>query len=314
MTGATLASHFAARADAVCAVIVTYQPELALLERVLDALLPQVGQVVIFDNGSTLEGFDAFAEVAAGRGSTLLRSPHNVGLATGFNRGIERARDVGTDFVLLLDQDSVLAPDAVAILLARWQELNQTQPVAAVGAQFHDPRSGLLGAFVRIGFPFNHKLIGGPGECIECDFLISSGCLIPIAVIDRVGAMDDALFIDNIDLDWSFRATAQGLRLYGVCDACMQHRIGDDLRPSRWIRTGALIHSPARLYYMMRNRVLLYRRRETPLKWIAQDVPRLFGKLARMSLLVAPRVRNLRAMCRGLWDGLRGRSGPAPNG
>lgn len=183
-------------------------------------------------------------------------------------------------------------------------------PVGAVGAQFVDARSGMPGPFVRIGFPFNRKIAGGPGECVECDFLISSGCLVPMAVLDAVGDMDATLFIDNVDLDWSFRARQAGYRLFGVCDARMLHSIGDRLVRSRWVPTGVLVHGPARLYYMMRNRLLLYRRPHVPRTWIAQDVLRLCGKVVRMSLLVRPRGRNLRAMAAGLCDGLLGRSGP----
>ena len=63
----------------------------------------------------------------------------------------------------------------------------------------------------------------------------------------------------------------------------------------------------------MRNRVLLYRRPGTPWRWIAQDVPRAVLKFLGFSLVVAPRGANLRAMCRGLRDGLAGREGPDPD-
>ena len=75
----------------------------------------------------------------------------------------------------------------------------------------------------------------------------------------------------------------------------------------------SFVHSPLRLYYMMRNRVLLYRRSATPFVWIVQDIPRALLKLLRFSLLVAPRGRNARAMLAGLRDGILGRTGPKPH-
>lgn len=302
-----------AAARGTCAVLVLYRPDLALLGESLAAIAPQVGRVVLLDNGGGDAAFDAWLANATAAGHDVLRSERNLGLAEGFNRGIARARAAGFAHVLLLDQDSVAALDMVARLFdALHAESGDGAPVAAVGAQYVDARSGLVAPFVRIGFPLNDKIEGGPGQRVDCDFLISSGSLLPMAVLDRVGAMDASLFIDNVDLDWSFRATAAGHRLVGACDARMRHSIGDALRPSRLLRHGVKVHSPLRLYYSTRNRVLLYRRAHVPRVWVAQDLPRLAGKLAAMSLLVAPRLANLRAMLRGLLDGLRGRSGPRP--
>jgi rhamnosyltransferase len=296
----------------VCAVVVTYRPNLALLRRVLAAVVNQVGGLVVVDNGTSCEAFDAFAAQAAASGCIVERKPANVGLAAGLNAGIACARRAGFGEVLLLDQDSVAAPGMVATLVRALEALSRDGRVGAVGTQFVDPRNAVVAPFVRIGFPFNRKVLGGPGQRIESDFLISSGKLLPLAVLDEVGGMDESLFIDNVDLDWCFRARRLGYRLYGVCDARMEHSIGDALRPSRWRRRGVFIHSPARLYYLTRNRLLLYRRAHTPRIWIAQDVPRLLGKFLRMSLLVAPRWQNARAMARGIRDGLLGRSGPQP--
>ena len=61
---------------------------------------------------------------------------------------------------------------------------------------------------------------------------------------------------------------------------------------------------------MTRNRLLLYMRPQTPWAWISQDIPRVVLKLAGMSLFVAPRWQNLRAMLHGMADALRGRGGP----
>lgn len=301
-------------AGGVCAVIVTLHPEPALLAEAVAAIAPQVDAVVLFDNGSGEAALAALRGVAAVHGCVLLENGVNVGLAAGFNRGIAHARAAGHEFVLLLDQDSVAAPGMVAALRGAFGALSARAKVGALGPCFEDPRSGLRAPFVRIGFPFNRKLAGGPGEYVECDFLISSGCLLPLPVLDQVGDMDEQLFIDNVDLDWSFRARAAGYRLFGVCDAGMRHSIGDRVLPSRWASAGILVHGPGRLYYIMRNRVLLYRRRHVPRRWIAQDLPRLCGKLLRMSLLVRPRRANLRAMLAGLRDGVAGRSGPRPGG
>lgn len=297
-----------ARATDVCAVLVSHRPELAVLAEALDALLPQVGAMVLVDNatpGHSLHDFCAQRPELA-----MLALPENLGLAHALNAGITHARSLpGIMHVLLMDQDSVAEPGMVAALHTALAKLSAREKIAAVGPRFRDPREAADAPFVRIGFPFNHKLrCAGDGGEVRCDFLISSGCMIPLGVLDEVGGMDADLFIDNVDLDWCFRAVAAGYSLHGICAAHMRHHLGETRQRVPGLPRSIVVHPPRRLYYMMRNRVWLYRRAYTPRRWIAQDLPRLVTKLLLFSLLVPPRWRNLRCMVAGLRDGVAGGS------
>jgi len=297
----------------VCAVVVSYRPEPGALAQLVDAVVPQVGAVVLVDNASDGDWQVAIGARLAAHGGALLDQPRNVGLAAAQNVGIDWARRHGFRHVLLLDQDSEPGAGMVAALRQALQALSAAGPVAAVGPRFHDLREHRDAPFVRVAFPLNRKLwCDADTATIACDFLISSGALIPLAVVDEVGPMDAGLFIDNVDLEWGFRARARGYTLHGVCAATMHHRLGDDRRALPFGRGQIVVHGPPRLYYMMRNRLLLYRLPHTPRTWIAQDLPRVLAKLFLFGVLVGPRLRNLRCMLRGLIDGVRGRQGEAP--
>jgi rhamnosyltransferase len=298
----------------VCAVVITYQPQLDMLRQVLDSVVAQVGRVVVFDNASSGPEASGLAtllkESERRQGTVVTRSPVNVGLGAAMNRAAEYARAAGFAYLMLLDQDSLLDLNMVATLVDACESLATTRQVAAVGPQFSDRRNGHVAPFIKIGFPLNRKLFGGPGQVVPCDFLISSGSLLPLNALARIGGMDERLFIDNVDMEWCFRARHRGFELFGICDARMRHSIGDSLRAG-WLKPGGvMIHKPLRLYYIMRNRVLLYRREETPRVWIAQDLPRFVLKFFGMALFVAPRRQYFRMMLRGLIDGLRSISGP----
>ena len=297
----------------VCAVLVTHQPALHALQITLAALAPQVAAIDVIDNASTDAGA-LRALIATQPSVTLHATAENRGLAHAQNLGIAAARArPGITHVLFMDQDSVPQAGMVAALLDALARLGKIGKVAAVGPRFRDPRERADAPFVRIRFPFNRKLrCNGTCTEIRCDFLIASGCLIPLGVLDEVGDMDAALFIDNVDLDWCFRASARGSGLYGVCGAQLAHHLGDARQRVAGLSRGIVVHPPARLYYMMRNRVLLYRRAHTPRRWIAQDLPRLVAKFALFALLVAPRRANVRAMLAGLGAGIAGRTNMTP--
>lgn len=314
MTVRPEAPPFPAAADhRVCAVVVAYFPDAAGLRRLFAATLPQVSALVLVDNGAGDAALRQ-ADVPADKGGiVLLKQERNIGLAAAFNRGIAWARQGGYTHVLLLDQDSEPAPGMVAALGQALAASLGGRRIAAVGPRFHDAREDRFAPFVRVGFPLNHKIYdGGPDGLVACDFLISSGSLIPLEVLAEVGAMDEGLFIDNVDLEWGFRALAKGYALAGVCRATMHHRLGRGRRSLPLGLGHIVVHDPGRLYYIMRNRLLLYGLPHTPALWIAQDLPRVVAKFLLFSLLVPPRLRNIRHMLMGLRDGLRGRRGPLP--
>lgn len=297
----------------VCAVVVTYQPDTEALLGLLDAVMPQVGAVVVVDNASNNVWTQALGEQVAARGVVVLSQCSNRGLAAAQNIGIDWARSGGFRQVLLLDQDSEPGAGMVASLLAALNLLSAERRVAAVGPRFHDAREHRDAPFVRLGFPLNRKVwCDGAARTVACDFLISSGALIPMEALDGVGPMDAGLFIDNVDLEWSFRACARGFVLHGVCEATMKHRLGDARRRLPLGMGQIVVHGPARLYYIMRNRLLLYRMPHTPRIWIAQDLPRMLIKLFLFGVVIGPRAYNIRCMLRGLWDGVRARRGACP--
>jgi rhamnosyltransferase len=292
-----------------CAIVVAYQPGLARLVELLSACRPQVSGLVVVDNGS-----DAAAALAAAcrdLDCAVLRLDENLGVAAAQNAGVAWAREHGYRRFVLFDQDSIPAPDMVRQLSEALDTLQgQGHAVGAVGPCQVDDRDGRASPFVRfLPFRVARSHCRGPDQApVAADFLISSGLLFTAEAYAAIGPFDDALFIDNVDLDWCFRGRAAGHGFFGVCAARLRHRIGDQV-----LRLGGLgtihRHSPLRQYYIMRNRIALYRRPHAPAAWILQDVPRLLFKFAVFALFLPPRRANLAMMLRGMRDGLRGRLG-----
>jgi L-rhamnosyltransferase len=295
-------------AERVGAVIVTYFPDRAGLHLLLQTVEPQVDRVVVVDN--TPGGSAASFEDTTTR--TTLTNGANVGLAAAQNQGIAALRVSGCTQALLLDQDSLPARDMVERLQAALRDLQRTGvPVAAVGPRWVDRHSGRPVPFVRLGWG-RMQPVTDAAKAVECDALVASGCLIPLAIIDAVGGMEDALFIDQVDTEWGLRAQAHGYRLYGVSDAVLAHGIGETavrpwFAPSRWVP----VHSPVRNYYLVRNTLALFTRRETPWRWRLLHLLRLPGLLLMMLTQMPGRRERASAVARGILDALLGRLGAA---
>ncbi len=299
--------------ETVAAIIVSYNPEPAEFAQRLARIAVQVEHLVLVDNASHPSLRAMLVAQAAAQGAVLLENDVNLGLATGQRQGIETALALGATFTLLLDQDSLPAPDLVARLLSAYRRLlDDGRQIAGVGPRAVFEPSGRSMPFIR--FTPYAALKGrcqGMDDLIRTDFLISSGLLTPAWVYARVGLPEDALFIDNIDLEWCFRARHRGFDLYGVCNAVLYHQIGKQTRflSVRHSKGPIYIHDPVRQYYQTRNRFLLYGRRYVPWAWKIQDFPRALFKLLYFGLVIPPRREHLRMMGLALWDALRGVTG-----
>jgi rhamnosyltransferase len=310
-----VASH--PNASAVTAVVVCHFPDKDALQSQVRALAEQVGQVIVIDN-TPADRDPGVAEWLAAEPCELITNGRNIGLALAHNDGIRRAQEAGQRFVLLMDQDSSPEPAMVARLLDAHGSLRAAgQQVGAVGPKWIDRHTGEPAPFVRLGwFGMKQLRCGGGVATIECDTLVSSGCLIPLDVIDRVGPMDPDLFIDQIDIEWGLRAQKHGYRLYGACDAELRHGIGERAVRVWFLRwRNVSVHSPLRDYYIARNIVAVFFRRPAPLRWRLFNLRLLLGLLFVMGTQVPPRMERLRMSLRGIADGLRGRLGAySPDG
>ncbi|MBP9061874.1 MAG: glycosyltransferase family 2 protein [Rhodoferax sp.] len=295
-----------AKADTkVVAVVVTYEPVLEMLQLQWNALVPQVDRVVIVDNHSTVDVRAWMQCNNLGAGFVIVLE-QNFGIAKAQNVGISWAREQGATHVLLMDQDSVLAPDMVQELL---DAASGCHSLAALGPCYVDARMENPPPFIRMRGLRMERVVQQPGRnVVPVDYLIASGCLIPMAALNQVGLMREDLFIDYVDIEWGLRAKREGLQCFGVFSATMSHSLGETPYPlfGRQIP----IHSPLRHYYHVRNAILLYREPWVPMnfKWV--DGWRLLLKFGFYSLLTPPRLQHFLMMLRGFWHGIKGRAGP----
>lgn len=289
-----------ASSQEVVAAVVVYQPDVRLLEGVLAAIAPQAARILMIVN-------DDGAWSCAMPANVMVERPGaNIGLGAAYNLAVRRAREWGAKRLLLLDQDSVAAPDMVERLA---RALSADARAAAVGPLWYDSRTGRDGAFVRLsGCRTRHVQLQGPLEThasVAVDFLISSGSLISLDALEGIGAFDEYFFVDHVDTDWSLRASAAHYRLYGVPSARLAHHLGDCV-PATFLGRRAFLHAPMRQYYLLRNSILLWRRPYAPWGWVLYDFGRTGLLMIYYLLFQPPRFARLMWMMRGVRDGLRG--------
>ncbi len=294
----------------IFAVVVTYNPEQARLEQVLAATRDAVNGVILVDNGSPEIDEERLRAVCPSL--VVSKFDTNRGIAVAQNRGIALASGAGASLVLFLDQDSVPQPKMVSHLCATLQRLqSEGHKVACVGPQIRFPGSRELSVFVRLGWIRRRReKCRDTSMAIECDFLIASGSLIPMHVIEEIGGMEEDLFIDQVDTEWCLRARSKGYRVFGACGAILEHSLGEAWQRmwlGRWRRLPR--HKPFRYYYIFRNTFLLFGRSYVSLKWMLFQLRWLAALFVMYGLFGRTRGGELKMMLKGIAHGVRGVTG-----
>ena len=214
------------KAVSVAAIIVNYNagPALAAAVRSLAASTVPV-EVHVVDNASTDGSLDALEAVSdAGAPVRIWRNAANEGFARACNRPLAV---IDADFVLLLNPDCTVAPDALEHLLAAMAGAPATGIAGPLllnpdGSEqrggrrrFPTPASalaGLPGAGLIMGAREGFNLQGTPlpaaPEPVEA---ISGACmLVRRAALDAVGPLDEGYFMHCEDLDWCMRFRRAG--------------------------------------------------------------------------------------------------------
>ena len=285
--------------------VICYRASRADIEALVSVVAAETETVLVFDNSPDASG--NLPSIAQGNITSVAMSA-NRGTAGAMNEAWRRATAAGADHLITFDQDSRPPTGMVTALVGSLLRLQREgRKIGAIGPMKVDPRTGRP---LRLLRPVRWRKRYAPPEPgdVRVDHLITSGCLVPRTAFQEVGAANESLFLDYVDIDWSLRARRLGYEL--ICDARvrMPHVIGDQVMPvGRW---SVPLHDPRRNGLLVRNHLLLWRSPAMPVPWLLGDLRQVILKLA-VHLIVAPRRRE-RLVCigRGIAAGLSGRGGP----
>lgn len=262
---------------------------------------PQVSHILIVDNSSGDLVGDWVEEVASGS-IDIMCQYRNTGVAQAINIGIREAKKLGATHIMLFDQDSLPSYNMVKILSkVIYEKEEQGINVAAVGPRYTDARINNPPPFIQIKGLMLVRSTCTKNSVVPVDYLISSGCMISMKVLDVVGVMNPSLFIDYVDIEWGLRAKHKGYQSYGVCDAFMEHDLGEE--PLNLFKHKFPIRDPLRHYYQFRNAIRLYREPWIPYAWKVVDGSRLFLKYIIYTIFAKPRFKHWKMMTIGFWHG-----------
>ncbi len=154
-----------------------------------------------------------------------IENSRNLGFAEGNNVGMRRALNGGAEYVLLLNPDVTVEPDAIARLVESGESSPKIGMLCPRIISVADPLKQYLGATLDVSRVFAEETLAGEQqEPQDTDYAPGCAVLIKSSVVDRIGLLDPAFFAYFEDTDWSYRARRAGYRIVAVPEACVHHK------------------------------------------------------------------------------------------
>jgi len=210
-------------------------------------------KIVVVDNGSDVVQYKRLTQILTD--VEIIRSEVNLGFGKGNNIGIRHVLQQGAAYVLLVNNDAVVDPQMVGML---------------VNAMESDPLIGAAGPIIYYlsepekvwfaGYRFRGNLyvlrrglhLKPPLKSIEyVDFISGCGMLLRKETIEQVGEFSPEYFMYYEDLDLCVRIRKAGWKIACVTGAKMWHAVSASVGG---------IESPIKQYYQVRSSLIFYRR------------------------------------------------------
>jgi GT2 family glycosyltransferase len=266
-------------------------------------------EIVVVDNGSRDGSVDylrnEFPRI------TLFPQEKNLGFAAGCNVGMRYALAQGFEYVLLVNNDTVVDPRFLSGLL---EEARKVPDAALLSPKiyFYDCpdrlwwAGGAFSLWVGIAKHVGRKQID-TGQCdLPGPIAWATGCavLIRSEALKKVGLFDERLFGNGEDLELCLRIRRAGYLVWFVPQAKLWHKEGVDYRKNAG--------EHVRKFTGTRNLLWIMNKHANTVQWIS-FLPNFIFRYALFYILLSiwrGDARSARAVCEGILAFLRMRSHP----
>ena len=209
-------------------------------------------EIIVVDNNSSDPDFEIIQNRSGDSIDKIIRNDKNLGFAGGNNVGIQYALENGAEFIMLLNNDTVVEKDFLSNLINDCDDYLQTGLYTPMINYFSNKNiiwsaGGYISKIKASGFSSgtNRNDIEF-SENSYCTF--ASGCcmLIRREVFEKIGLLNENYFLYLEDTDFCYRITNAGYKILYVGSSKIYHKVSSTTSKS---------NSLLPLYFSLRNRL-----------------------------------------------------------
>lgn len=186
----------------------------------------------------------------------LIKLSKNTGFCLGNNIGMKQAASDGADFILILNNDTIVTPTFLKPMVEAAQQEEDIGLVGGIICYKENPdliwfAGGSFDKYLETSRDYDGEMYSDVSfdQIFDTDWI--SGCmtLIPRRIYDQLGGYCEEFFIWSEEWDYSLQVKKAGYRLVIAPRARIFHKVGKSLG----------VMKPLAYYYGTRNRLMLKR-------------------------------------------------------
>jgi GT2 family glycosyltransferase len=246
----------------VAIILVNYNGALDTLECIesINRMSYKDFHIIVVDNSSTDDSLKILTQKKEEFAFELIDLPENLGFSAGNNSGIQKAIEIGVQYILLLNNDTIVDPDFLSNLM-REAECNVDTSVVTGTIYYASNRNKLWYAAGEFNphlakvTQIDRKCKNGKLPKKSIDVTFASGCClcVPVSIIKRIGLLDESYFMYEEDVDYCHRLIQNNFKIRYVPDAILYHKVSSSTTKTKKI-------SAITQYYMVRNKFVFINR------------------------------------------------------
>jgi GT2 family glycosyltransferase len=257
--------------------------------------------IVVIDNGS--KGREAEKIKRAFKSISLIKNRTNKGYATANNQGIKFALSKKAEYLLLLNNDTLVKKDFLS-LLVKYAEENGFKGILTPKILYY--KSNHIWAMGgRLPMLTSIPRMTGQGKpsarykkIIHCDYASGCALFVPSKTVRKIGLLNPIYFAYYEDTDFSFRAKSRGFDIRVIPESIIWHKVSRSTAPKNLKKIGR-----AQGYLLARNGLIFGR---LNLQGLPKALYFLNQYLTKPFLYLLFKLEDSKAVyayLRGLWDG-----------
>jgi GT2 family glycosyltransferase len=235
---------------------------LECLDSVTKLVYPNLA-ITVVDNGSSDDSVVVIRQKY--RSLHLIETQENLGFAEGNNVGARYALEFGAEYILLLNNDTTIEPNAISYLI-EFAEAHEEVGIVGPKILFYSQpkRIWFAGGIIDFDNGTSHrgggrKDDGSFDEVVEVDYITGCALLIKAAVIEKIGLMMPDYFLLFEETDWCLRARNAGFKIFYVPAARVYRKCSTSFSFGK-AHTHKQVRAPSWIYYYVRNSLLFTKR------------------------------------------------------
>ncbi len=227
----------------IAGVVILYHPDEKQTVQNILSYSKQLSTLYVFDNSETENLLIKEKLPQLNNNSFYFHDGSNEGIAARLNQAASLAIKEEFEWLLTMDQDSSFTEKNIEQYFQCINSIDNKKLIAMAGVNYSSSYS-----------------IEDVCNFIEVEHLITSGSVVNLNAFKQIGGFDENLFIDEVDLEYCYHAILKNYKIIRFRNIFLQHELGK-VTPHRSLKNFALtprtLHSPLRVYYMVRNNLYL---------------------------------------------------------